>query len=382
MQYTFTTEQREFRDVLRRFFGRTSPPSVVRRLMETAAGWDAALWRDLNTQLGLCGVHVPEAYGGMGFSFVELGIVLEEMGRTLVCAPYFSSTVLATTAILNGADEAQKQALLPGLALGDTVATLAFTEPDGQWDPAGIETTAHPSAGRYRLSGVKSFVIDGHTADLLIVLARRPGSTGRSGLSLFAVRGDAGGLTRTPLQTLDPTRKLARVEFADVNAELLGVPEAAAESLSKTLAQASAMLANEMVGGAERLRESALEYANLRVQFGRPISSFQAMKHKQADMLVDVELAKSAAYRAAQAAADDQADLPVLASLAKASASEAYLQTAIHTIQIHGGVGFTWENDTHLWFKRAKSSEVLLGDPTWHREQMLRAWADYRGEVQ
>jgi alkylation response protein AidB-like acyl-CoA dehydrogenase len=382
MQYTFTTEQREFRDVLRRFFGRTSPPSVVRRLMETAAGWDAALWRDLNTQLGLCGVHVPEAYGGMGFSFVELGIVLEEMGRMLVCAPYFSSTVLATTAILNGADEAQKQALLPGLALGDTVATLAFTEPDGQWDPAGIETTAHPSAGRYRLSGEKSFVIDGHTADLLIVLARRPGSTGRSGLSLFAVRGDAGGLTRTPLQTLDPTRKLARVEFADVNAELLGVPEAAAESLSKTLAQASAMLANEMVGGAERLRESALEYANLRVQFGRAISSFQAMKHKQADMLVDVELAKSAAYRAAQAAADDQADLPVLASLAKASASEAYLQTAIHTIQIHGGVGFTWENDTHLWFKRAKSSEVLLGDPTWHREQMLRAWADYRGEVQ
>jgi alkylation response protein AidB-like acyl-CoA dehydrogenase len=382
MQYTFTTEQREFRAVLRRFFGQTSPPSVVRRLMETAAGWDAALWRDLNTQLGLCGVHVPEAYGGMGFGFVELGIVLEEMGRTLVCAPYFSSTVLATTAILNGADEAQKQALLPGLALGDTVATLAFTEPDGQWDPAGIETTAHPAAGGYRLSGVKSFVIDGHTADLLIVLARRPGSTGQSGLSLFAVRGDAGGLTRTPLQTLDPTRKLARVEFADVNAELLGVPEAAAGSLSKTLAQAAAMLANEMVGGAERLRESALEYANLRVQFGRPISSFQAMKHKQADMLVDVELARSAAYQAAQAAADDQADLPVLASLAKASASEAYLQTAIHTIQIHGGFGFTWENDTHLWFKRAKSSEVLLGDPTWHREQMLRAWADYRGEVQ
>jgi alkylation response protein AidB-like acyl-CoA dehydrogenase len=382
MQYTFTAEQSEFRAVLRRFFGQTSPPSVVRRLMETTAGWDAALWRDLNTQLGLCGVHVPEAYGGMGFGFVELGIVLEEMGRTLVCAPYFSSTVLATTAILNGANETQKQALLPALARGETVATLAFTEPNGQWNPAGIETTAHPSAGRYRLSGVKSFVMDGHTADLLIVLARRPGSTGRSGLSLFAVRGDAGGLTRKPLQTLDPTRKLARVEFADVDAELIGVPEAAAESLSKTLAQAAAMLANEMVGGAERLRESALEYANLRVQFGRPISSFQAMKHKQANMLLDVELARSAAYRAAHAAEDDQADLPVLASLAKASASEAYLQTAIHTIQIHGGVGFTWENDTHLWFKRAKSSEVLLGDPTWHREQMLRAWLDYGDDVQ
>jgi alkylation response protein AidB-like acyl-CoA dehydrogenase len=382
MQYTFTTEQREFRAVLRRFFGQTSPPSVVRRLMETEAGWDATLWRDLNTQLGLCGIHVPETYGGMGFGFVELGIVLEEMGRTLVCAPYFSSTVLATTAILNGADEEQKQALLPGLACGDTIATLAFTEPDGQWDPAGIETTAHPAAGRYRLSGVKSFVIDGHTADLLIVLARRPGSTGQSGLSLFAVRSDADGLTRTPLQTLDPTRKLARVEFANVDAELLGAPEAAAGPISKTLAQAAAMLANEMVGGAERLRESALEFANLRVQFGRPISSFQAMKHKQADMLVDVELAKSAAYQAAQAATDDLTDLPALASLAKASASEAYLQTAIHTIQIHGGIGFTWENDTHLWFKRAKSSEVLLGDPTWHREQMMRAWPDYRSEVQ
>jgi alkylation response protein AidB-like acyl-CoA dehydrogenase len=382
MQYTFTTEQREFRAVLRRFFGQTSPPSVVRRLMETEAGWDATLWRDLNTQLGLCGIHVPETYGGMGFGFVELGIVLEEMGRTLVCAPYFSSTVLATTAILNGADEEQKQALLPGLACGDTIATLAFTEPDGQWDPAGIETTAHPAAGRYRLSGVKSFVIDGHTADLLIVLARRPGSTGQSGLSLFAVRSDADGLTRTPLQTLDPTRKLARVEFANVDAELLGAPEAAAGPISKTLAQAAAMLANEMVGGAERLRESALDFANLRVQFGRPISSFQAMKHKQADMLVDVELARSAAYQAAQAATDDLADLPALASLAKASASEAYLQTAIHTIQIHGGIGFTWENDTHLWFKRAKSSEVLLGDPTWHREQMMRAWPDHRSEVQ
>jgi alkylation response protein AidB-like acyl-CoA dehydrogenase len=382
MQYTFTPEQREFRAVLRRFFGQTSPPSVVRRLMDTDAGWDTALWRDLNTQLGVSGVHVPEAYGGMGFGFVELGIVLEEMGRALVCAPYFSSVVLATSAILNGADEAQKQALLPGLAAGDTVAALAFTEPNGQWDQDGIETTAHPAAGRYRLSGVKSFVIDGHTADLLIVPARRPGSTGQSGLSLFTVRGDAAGLTRTSLQTLDPTRKLARVEFAGVEAELLGAPEQAAGPLFKTLAQAAAMLANEMVGGAERLRESALEYANLRVQFGRPVSSFQAMKHKQADMLVDVELARSAAYQAAQAAADDRADLPALASLAKASASEAYLQTAIHTIQIHGGIGFTWENDTHLWFKRAKSSEVLLGDPTWHREQMMRAWANYGSEVQ
>jgi alkylation response protein AidB-like acyl-CoA dehydrogenase len=381
MPYAFTTEQTEFRAVLRRFFGQTSPPSVVRRLMQTEAGWEPALWRDINTQLGLCGVHVPEAYGGMGFGLVELAIVLEEMGRALVCVPYFSSTVLATTAILNGADEAQKQALLPGLVSGETVAALAFTEPDGSWDPAVVATTAQAADGGYRLSGLKSFVIDGHTAHLLIVLARRPGSVGRSGLSLFAVRAGAEGLTRTPLQTLDSTRKLARIEFAGVEAELLGAPEEAAAPFSKTLAQAAVMLANEMVGGAERLRESALDYANLRVQFGRPVSAFQSMKHKQADMLVDVELAKSAAYQAAQAAAGDDADLPALASLAKAAASEAYLQTAIHAIQIHGGIGFTWENDTHLWFKRAKSSEVLLGDPSWHREAMMRAWTDQGSEV-
>jgi alkylation response protein AidB-like acyl-CoA dehydrogenase len=374
MQFTFTPEQHEFRASLRRFFGQTSPPSVVRRVMETEAGYEAAFWRDLNSQLGLCGVQVPEAYGGMGFGFVELGIVLEEMGRALVCAPFFSSAVLATNAILNGANEAQKQALLPAMATGGVVAALAFAETTGQWDPHLIETTARKADGGYRLSGVKSYVIDGHVADLLIVTARSPGSVGEHGLSLFAVRSDASGLTRTPLQTLDLTRKLARIEFADVEAELLGVAEQAEAPFAKTLAQSAAMLTNEMVGGAEMLRQSALDYANLRVQFGRPVSSFQAMKHKQADMLVDVELAKAAAYQAAQAAADDDPDLSAIASLAKAAASDAYVQTAIHTVQIHGGIGFTWENDTHLWFKRAKSSEALLGDSTWHREQMMWAW--------
>jgi alkylation response protein AidB-like acyl-CoA dehydrogenase len=173
---------------------------------------------------------------------------------------------------------------------------------------------------------------------------------------------------------MDPTRKQARLEFRGVEADLLGEAGAAAAPFAKTMVQAAVCLANEMVGGAERLRQSALDYANLRVQFGRSIASFQSMKHKQADMLVDVELAKSAAYYAAAAAADDDPELPALASLAKASAADAYMQTAIHTIQIHGGIGFTWDNDTHLWFKRAKSSEVFLGDSTWHRELMMRAW--------
>ncbi|MFI4933560.1 MAG: acyl-CoA dehydrogenase family protein [Caulobacterales bacterium] len=373
MQFGFTSEQQEFRSVLRRFFEETSPPSVVRRLMETQTGWDRADWRALNQQLGLCGVHVPETYGGQGFGFVELGVVLEEMGRALLCAPYFASAVLATTAILNAASEVQKAALLPPIVAGDVIATLAFAEPNGRWDAAGIETTATPAGGAFRLEGVKSFVLDGAGADLIVVAARRPGSAGEEGLSLFTVPGDAAGLERTPLKALDPTRKLARLAFRQAEAKLLGQEGAGAGPLAKTLAQAAACLASEMVGGAEKLRETALDYANLRVQFGRPIASFQSMKHKQADMLLDVELAKSAAYAATQAA-DEDADMPALASLAKACASEAYLQTAIHTIQIHGGIGFTWDNDTHLWFKRAKSSEVFLGDPTWHREQMLRAW--------
>jgi len=374
MQWAFTAEQQEFRSILRRYFQDTSPTTLVRRLMETEAGWERAQWKKLNDDMGLCGVHIPEAYGGQGFSFVELGIVLEEMGRTLVCAPYFASAVMAATAVLNTATEDQKAALLPELVLGDTVGTLAVTEPNGRWDFGGVETTATPAGGKYRLNGVKSFVLDGHTADLILVVARRPGSTGADGLSLFAVRAGAAGLERRALAALDPTRKIARLEFTDVEAELIGEPEAAAAPLARTLAQAAACLASEMVGGAEKLRESALAYAQMRIQFGRPIAALQSMKHKQADMLVDVELAKSAAYVAASAAADDAEDFAALASLAKANASDAYLQTAIHTIQIHGGIGFTWENDTHLWFKRAKSSEVFLGDPTFHREQLMQAW--------
>jgi alkylation response protein AidB-like acyl-CoA dehydrogenase len=374
MQFSFTTEQEEFRSVLRRFLEEKSPTTMVRRLMETDAGWDRQAWFDLNQQLGLTGVHIPEAYGGQGFGFVELGIVLEEMGRALLCAPYFASTVLAATAIMNAGTESQKRELLPAIAAGDTIATLAFTEPNGRWDAAGVHLTASPMNDGFCLDGAKSFVVDGHTADLIVVLGRRPGSAGDDGLSFFTVPGDAPGLARRPLKVLDPTRKLALLEFTSVEATLLGEAGAGAAAYAKTLTQAAVCLANEMVGGAERLRLSALDYANLRVQFGRAIGSFQSMKHKQADMLVDVELAKSAAYYAAAAADDDDPELPALASLAKACASDAYMQTAIHTIQIHGGIGFTWDNDTHLWFKRAKSSEVFLGDPTWHRERMMQAW--------
>lgn len=374
MRFSFSEEQEEFRVFLRRFLEDKSPTTEVRRLMETDAGYDEAVWKQLSTDLGLPAVHVPEEYGGQGFSYGELGVVLEEMGRALLCAPYFSSAVLATTTILNAGTEEQKRTLLPPLAAGETRATLAFTENNGRWDSSGVETTATASGGGYTLDGTKSFVLDGHTADSIVVLARKPGSSGDDGLSFFTVAGDADGLKRTLLKTTDPTRKQARLEFEGVQADLLGTEGGAAGPLAKTLDLAAICLANEMVGGADKLRESAVEYAMMRVQFGRQIGSFQTMKHKSADMLLEVELAKSAAYYAAAAAAEEDEDLPALASLAKASASQAYMQTAINTVQIHGGIGFTWDNDTHLWFKRAKSSEVFLGDPSYHRELLMQRW--------
>jgi alkylation response protein AidB-like acyl-CoA dehydrogenase len=374
MRFSFSDEQEEFRVFLRRFLEDKSPTTEVRRLMETDSGYDEAVWKQLSTDLGLPAVHVPEEYGGQGFSYGELGVVLEEMGRALLCAPYFSSAVLATTTILNAGTEEQKRTLLPPLAAGESRAALAFTEDNGQWDSSGVEMTATASGGGYTLDGTKSFVLDGHTADSIVVLARKPGTTGDDGLSFFTVAGDTGGLTRTLLKTTDPTRKQARLEFKGVQAELLGTEGGAAGPLAKTLDLAAICLANEMVGGADKLRESAVEYAMMRVQFGRQIGSFQTMKHKSADMLLEVELAKSAAYYAAAAAAEEDEDLPALASLAKASASQAYMQTAINTVQIHGGIGFTWDNDTHLWFKRAKSSEVFLGDPSYHRELLMQRW--------
>jgi alkylation response protein AidB-like acyl-CoA dehydrogenase len=370
MKFSFSSEQEEFRSNLRRFLAERSPTKEVRRLMETAAGWERAQWQKLNGELGLTAVRIPESYGGQGFGFSELGIVLEEMGRALVCAPYFSTAVLAAGAVLNAGTEAQKKALLPAIASGDTVATLAWAEDNGRWDAEGTTLAATPSGGKFRLEGHKSFVLDGHTADLIVVLARAP-----HGLSLFTVAGTASGLVRRPLKTMDATRKLARLEFKSIEATLLGEAGAAAGPLARTLDEAAICLANEMVGGADRLREDALAYAKMRVQFGRAIASFQSMKHKHADMLVDVELAKSAAYYAAAALDEGDNDVPAIAALAKASASEAYLQTAIHAIQIHGGIGFTWDNDTHLWFKRAKSSEVFLGDATYHRELMMQRWA-------
>jgi alkylation response protein AidB-like acyl-CoA dehydrogenase len=370
IQYAFTEEQEQFRAALRRFLEVKSPPTEVRRLMATAEGYDPAVWRRLSEDLALPGIHVPQEYGGAGFGMVELGIVMEELGRCLLCAPFFSTAVLAANAIMNAGTEEQKRNLLPDIAAGTHLAALALTEPEGNWDPRAIRLQAARSGGNYLLEGVKSYVVDGHIADLLIVAAR----VAEREVALFTIPADSGGITRELLQSMDPTRKIARIEFKGARAQLLGDREDALNALSRTLDQAAAALANEMVGGAQKLLESAVSYAKMRVQFGREIGSFQAIKHKLADMLLDVELAKSVAYYAAQAAAVEDPEWPAIASMAKAAASDAYLHTAAETIQIHGGIGFTWDNDTHLWFKRAKSSEVFLGQPSYHRELLMQRW--------
>jgi len=374
IQFAFTDEQEEFRAATRRFLQEKSPTTEVRRLMETSEGYDADTWRQLSDQLALPGIHIAEQYGGGGFGMVEMCIVTEEMGRALLCAPYFSTAVLATNAILNAGTDAQKANVLPDLASGKRLATLAVTELNGQWNPHAIELVATPDGNGFRLQGTKSYVVDGHVADLLVVAGRIGGTSGDDGLALFTVRADASGVERRLLPSMDPTRKLARVDFRGVHADLLGSGTDGAKALTRTLDQAAVALANEMVGGAQTLFDSAVNYTKLRVQFGRTIGSFQAIKHKCADMLLEMELAKSAAYYAAQAAAAEDPEWPALACLAKASASEMYLHLAIETIQIHGGIGFTWDNDTHLWFKRAKSSEVFLGEPYYHRELLMQRW--------
>ncbi|HSZ44956.1 MAG TPA: acyl-CoA dehydrogenase family protein [Streptosporangiaceae bacterium] len=367
-----TSEQEELRASVARFLADRVPITAVRSLMDAADGGDPAVWKQAGEQLGLQGIAIPEEYGGSGFSFAEQAIVLEELGAALYGGPYLASAVLAANALLASGDEAAKKAYLPGIASGELIATLAFTEEDGSWEASATRLTATPATtadasvvGGWQLDGHKSFVLDGHTAGLLLVIGRTAG-----GLSLFAVPGDAEGLVRTPLPTLDQTRKLARLEFSGVSATLLGADGAGEALLSRVLDIAAIAQAAEQLGGAQRALTMAVEYAKVRHQFGRPIGSFQAIKHRCADLLLEVESLRSAVVYAAAAVAEDSPEIPVVAALVKAYASDVYFHVAAENIQIHGGIGFTWEHDAHLYFKRAKASELFLGDATLHRERL------------
>jgi alkylation response protein AidB-like acyl-CoA dehydrogenase len=363
MTFAFSEEQQELRRGLRRFLEDKSPSRQVRRLMETDDGYDRAVWSQMAGQLGLQGLTIAEEHGGAGGGPVEQLIVLEEMGRVLLCAPYFATAVLAVNALQASSDAAAQREMLPGIAAGTTIATLAVPEDDGSWSTDRLQTRARRAGAAFALDGRKSFVLDGSIADLVLVVARTD-----DGPSLFAVDGRDTRLSRRSLHTIDMTRKQAALVLDGVPARLVGTAGAAASVVEKTLQLASVALAAEQVGGAQRCLDMSVEYAKLRVQFGRPIGSFQAIKHKCADMLLEVESARSAAYYAAWAAADGSGELPLVASLAKAYCSEAYFHVAAENIQVHGGIGFTWEHDAHLYYRRAKSSEVLLGSPTHHRE--------------
>jgi alkylation response protein AidB-like acyl-CoA dehydrogenase len=375
MNLAFDEAQEELRSQARAFLAEHSGSEQVRRAMASELGFDPGVWKRISAELGWTALLVPEAQGGLGLGPVELVALAEVMGEALLCAPFFSSVCLGAQALLVAGSEAQRQEYLPAIAEGAALATVAAAEPNGRFDASGVEALARRSGGGFVLSGRKRYVVDGHCADLLVVPARRAGSAGAEGVSLFLVPGRAAGVERRALPTLDATRRLAEVVLRDVSVPadaLLGEEGRGWPALERTLDLAALALAAEQVGGAQRCLDLSVAYAKQRVQFGRPIGSFQAIQHKCADMMVAVEAARSGVYWAACVAAEGGAELAMAASLAKCTASEAFFRCAAESLQIHGGVGFTWEYDVHLYLKRARAGESLLGDPAWHRERVAR----------
>ncbi len=374
MNFGFNEEQELLRSTARKFFENECGSDTVRRLMETPEGISPDLWTKLAEQ-GWLGLVYPEAYDGMGLGLVDLVVLMEEMGRAVVPGPYFSAVLLGGLAIVEAGSEAQKKEWLPKIAAGDRRVALAWMEPSAQLGPAGVTLTAVEKGGQYALSGTKLFVHDAHTADALVVAARtRPGA-GADGVSLFLLPKRTRGLEVTLLPTMDQTRKLCEVALSDVTIgpdALLGAAGAGWAPLARVLDRATVALCAEMCGGAQKVLDMTVEYAKIRQAFGRPIGSYQGVKHRAADMLVDVENSKSITYYAAWALDEGVAEAPLAVSMAKAYVSDAYRRVAAAGIQLHGGIGFTWEHDLHLYFKRAKGSEFTFGDATHHRERVAQ----------
>jgi alkylation response protein AidB-like acyl-CoA dehydrogenase len=353
------------RESIRGALDTVAAPDQVRRLMATAAGFDTAVWRRLAVEMGVAGLLVPEELGGAGLGVTELAIVLEEAGQTLACLPLYATAALAVPALLYCADQETQERYLPAICTGELTATLALSEDHGRWDLASVAATATPEGPRWRLTGVKNYVVDGASAGLLLVVAATA-----QGTALFAVEDGSPGLTRAPLVTLDQTRKQARLVLDGVIARRVGPTDPS--RLDRALDVSRVLLAAEQVGGAQRCLDMTVRYAKDRVQFGRPIGSFQAVKQRLAEMLIRVESARSAAAEAAAVASAAGADegLATVACVAKSYCSEAYVSVAADTIQLHGGIGFTWEHDAHLYYKRALSSAQLLGSPAVHVERL------------
>lgn len=380
MNFIFDEQQTQLQEIARRVLAEHSGPAQVRAAMASESGFDVDVWKQLAGELGWGGIAVPENYGGLGLGQLEIAIVQQEMGRRLFASPFLASIGLAIPALLAAADDTQQAELISALAAGERIAALACTGERGRPGLDGVEAVLTRGVdGNFRLSGSASFVVFGHVADIFIVAARRPGSVGDDGISLLALPRSTRGIAVEKLQMLDLTRPCARLSFdaVDVPAKaLLGEPEHAGAALRRVLAIGAIAIAAEQVGGAERCLEFTVEYAKQREQFGRPIGSFQAVKHKLADMMVLVEAAKSAVYYAACAADEDDMQLQEAAAVAKSFCADAFNRCAGAAIQLHGGIGITWEHEAHLYFKRARASSNLLGDIRHQREQIARGLFD------
>ncbi len=361
------------RQSARSLLERECPSTHVRQMMKDERGYSPELWRKM-AGLGWLGLVLPEEHGGAGLNYVDLVVVAEEMGRALLPSPFIWTLMFAEAVSRAGSDE-QKRRFLPAIARGELVATTAHLEANGSWEQEGITMAARKSGAGFVLDGEKLFVNDAHVADFFLVAARtgpRRGSRNPGdGVTLFAIDANHPGITVTPLKTMDRTRKLGAVALRGVRAsaaDVVGEVNGGWPVLAAAIDRAKVALAAEMMGGAQKVLETTVAYTKVREQFGRPIGSFQAVQHKCANMMVDIEGAKSAVYYAAWAVSNDAADAQTAAAVAKAAASDAYSRTAADGIQVHGGIGFTWEHDMHLYFKRAKSSEFTFGDANFNRE--------------
>ncbi len=373
MDFGFSQEQELLRQSAQDFLAKECPMTYVRQMMEDDRGYAEEQWQKM-AELGWLGLIYPEEYGGAGLGMVDLVVILEEMGRVVLPGPFFSTVLLGGLTLLEGGSAEQKKRFLPDLVGGKIKATLALLEPVVRWDAEGIQLRAERAGQGYRLSGTKLFVLDAHVADFLVVAARAD-----EGISLFLLERAKPGVGVTLLKTMDQTRKLCEVALDQVQVGPEAILGAAGEGwgvLSRVIDQAKVGLCAEMCGGAQRVLDMSVEYAKVREQFGRPIGSFQAIQHKCANMLMQVESAKSATYYAAWAVANKVPEAPLAAAMAKAYCSDAYRQVAGEGIQVHGGIGFTWEHDMHIYFKRAKSSEVMFGDATWNRELVAQYTLD------
>ncbi len=379
MDFVFTEEQQMIRDTAESFLAEVSSSEAVRKAMASDTGFDDALWQQICAEMYWQAIHIPEEFGGMGLGYVELVAMMEQMGRYLLCAPFYSTVCLGVNTLLLAASEEQKAKYLTAICEGSLTATLAYCGPRGGRSADAVTATYREDGDSVVINGESSFVVDGMTAGLILVAARAEGSRGGEGVSLFAVPADTAGLERKSLPTLDQTRKMASLSFSEVKVSAdnrLGGAGKGWAVLDKALDLATIALAAEQMGGSQQLLDSTVEYTKERVQFNRPIASFQSIKHKAADMMLRVEAARSAVYYAACVA--DEAlqngplanELAEAASIAKTYCSEAYFKNAGESMQMHGGVGFTWEYDVHLYFKRAKGSEHMLGNPSWHRERL------------